>query len=121
VILEMPRRGVQSAKRDVHHVRKKWSDRERKSRRELGQNFLKDKRAARRIVAGSGVGKDDLVVEFGAGGGMLTRQLARVSRRVVAVECDPYWAMHLTERFSDDDNVQVVQGDALKVRLPEEP
>jgi 23S rRNA (adenine-N6)-dimethyltransferase len=117
----MPRRGKRSAKRNARHGRKKWSDEERKSRRELGQNFLKDRRVARRIVAESGVGKDDLVVEFGAGGGMLTRQLARASVRVVAVEYDPYWAAHLRERFSGDDNVRVVQEDVLTVRLPKEP
>lgn len=117
----MPRRDVRSAKRDVHDGRKKWSDKRRKSRRELGQNFLKDKRHAKRIVAESGVGKDDLVLELGAGGGILTRQLARVSRQVVAVEYDPYWAMHLRERFSDDDNVRVVQGDVLTASLPKEP
>jgi 23S rRNA (adenine-N6)-dimethyltransferase len=121
VILEMPRRDERCAKRNAHPGHKKWSDKERKSRRELGQNFLKDKRVAKRIVADSDVGKGDLVVEFGAGGGMLTRQLARASRRVVAVEYDPYWAMHLRERFSDDDNVRVMQGDALTVRLPKGP
>ncbi len=52
------------------------------------------------------------MVELGAGGGMLTRQLARVAGRVVAVEYDLYWALHLSERFSDD---------ALKADLPEEP
>ena len=52
---------------------------------------------------------------------MLTRQLARVSGQVVAVECDPYWVLHLKERFSDDGNVLVVDGDALKVKLPEGP
>jgi 23S rRNA (adenine-N6)-dimethyltransferase len=121
VILEMPRRDVRSAKRNAHPNHKKWSDKRRKSRRELGQNFLKDKRVAKRIVAESGVGKGDLVVELGAGGGLLTRQLARVSEQVVAVECDPYWAMQLREHFSDDDNVRVVEGDALTVRLPKEP
>jgi 23S rRNA (adenine-N6)-dimethyltransferase len=45
------------------------------------------------------VGRDNLVVELGAGGGMLTRQLARVAGRVVAVEYDPYWALRLRERF----------------------
>jgi len=117
----MLRRDLRSAKRNVHPGRKKWSDKRRKNRRELGQNFLKDKRVARWIVAEAGLGKDDLVVELGAGGGMLTRQLARASRRVVAVEYDPYWAMHLRERFSDDDHVRVVQGDALTVTLPKEP
>jgi 23S rRNA (adenine-N6)-dimethyltransferase len=52
---------------------------------------------------------------------MLTRQLARVARRVVVVEYDPYWALRLRERFSDDGNVLVVHENALKVELPEEP
>ena len=67
------------------------------------------------------MGKDYLVVELGAGGGMLTRQLARVAGRVVAVEYDPYWALRLRQRFSDDGNVLVVYEDALRVQLPEEP
>lgn len=107
--------------RRAKHGRSRWSDKQRKRRRELGQNFLKDRRIARRVVAESCVGKDDLVVEFGAGGGMLTRQLARTARQVVAVEYDPYWATQLRERFSNDDNIRVVQGDALTVRLPKEP
>ena len=114
----MPQRGKRAAKPNAHPGRDNWSDRRKKSRRELGQNFLKDKRVAKRIVAESGVGKDELVVELGAGGGMLTRQLARASRQVIAVECDPYWAMHLRKRFSNDENVRVVQGDALTVTLP---
>lgn len=117
----MSRSGGRSTKRSAHRGHKKCSDKERKRRRELSQNFLKHRRVAKRIVAESGVGKDDLVVELGAGGGMLTRQLARVAREVVAVECDPRWAMHLGKRFSDDDRVRVVQGDALTVRLPGEP
>jgi 16S rRNA (adenine1518-N6/adenine1519-N6)-dimethyltransferase len=68
----MPRRDEPRAK----HDRVGWSKEQRKRRRELGQNFLRDKRVARRVVAESGVGEGDLVVELGAGGGMLTRQLA---------------------------------------------
>lgn len=113
----MPRRDERRAKQG----RSQWSEQQRRRRRELGQNFLKDERVARRVVAESGVGKGDLVVELGAGGGMLTRQLARAARRVVAVEYDPYWAARLRDRFSGDDNVRVVQGDALTVGLPKEP
>lgn len=117
----MPRSGGRSTKNDVNQVREKWSGKERRSRRELSQNFIRDRWIAHRIVAESGAGRDDLVVEFGAGGGMLTGELARVAGQVVAVEYDPYWAMHLQERFSDRGNVLVVQGDALKVKLPESP
>ena len=106
---------------DTTRGKKEWDGDRRRSRRELGQNFLKDRRIARRIVAESGVGKDDLVVELGAGGGRLTCQLAKVAGLVVAVEYDPYWAQRLRERFADDGNVLVVHEDALKVELPEEP
>ncbi|HEX6710897.1 MAG TPA: 23S ribosomal RNA methyltransferase Erm [Rubrobacter sp.] len=115
----MPRRDY--AKYDADHGRERWSSKRRRSRRELGQNFLKDGRIARCIVRESGAGRNDLVVELGAGGGMLTRQLARVSGKVVAVECDPYWVLHLKERFSEDDNVLIIRDDALQVKLPEEP
>ena len=67
------------------------------------------------------MGGEDLVVELGAGGGILTRELARVAGRVVAVELDPYWATRLQERFYMDGNVRVVRDDALKAKLPDEP
>jgi 23S rRNA (adenine-N6)-dimethyltransferase len=121
VILKMSQRGGQRTKRVAEHGRERWSSGQLKCRRELGQNFLKGKRVARRIVAESGVGKGDLVVELGAGGGILTRQLARVARGVVAVEYDPYWAARLEKRFLGDDNVRVVRADALAVRLADEP
>src|SRR5918997_1905526 len=115
----MSQRDEPRAKHGARHGR--WSKKQRKNRRELGQNFLKEKRVAKRIVAACGVGKDDLVVEFGAGGGMLTRQLARGCREGVGVEYDPYWALQLKERFSDQGNVRVMQEDALTTKLPDEP
>jgi 23S rRNA (adenine-N6)-dimethyltransferase len=117
----MRRRYGRYEKHDTKYKREKWDGDRRRIRRELGQNFLEDRRTARRIVAESGVEGNDLVVELGAGGGMLTRQLARVAGRVVAVEYDPDWVLRLRERFSDDDNVLVVYADALKVSFPEEP
>jgi 23S rRNA (adenine-N6)-dimethyltransferase len=117
----MQRRDRRPTERQTGRSKEEWDGDWRRSRRELGQNFLKDRRIARRIVAESGVGKNDLVVELGAGGGMLTRQLARAAGRVVAVEYDPYWALRLSERFSDDANVLVLHEDALKVELPKEP
>ena len=64
------------------------------------------------------VGRDDVVVDLGAGPGRLTVELARVARRVVAVELDPRWADRLRGRW---DNVAVVEGDATELRLPAEP
>jgi 23S rRNA (adenine-N6)-dimethyltransferase len=111
-----------SGRRSEQNARHKTGNyRRRSSRRELGQNFLRDERTARRIVDESGVRRDDLVIEIGAGGGMLTRQLARTAGRVVAVECDPFWVARLKERFSAYGNVLVVRADARELELPEEP
>src|SRR3712207_5571795 len=117
----MSRRGERHTARGADRKREEWSDEQRKWRRQLGQNFLKDKQVARRIVEVAGVDNDDLIVEIGAGGGMLTRRLARVAREVIAVEYDPHWFGHLKERFSGDGHVRVVCADALRVELPREP
>ena len=58
-------------------------------RAELGQHFLAGNRLAAGLVEQAEVGPDDLVVEIGAGTGVLTEALARRAGRVVAVERDP--------------------------------
>lgn len=108
-------------RRSADQKRGVWDQQRRKIRRELGQNFLKDKRTAREIVRAAGVTDEDLVVEFGAGAGMLTRSLSERARRVVAVEYDPLWAASLGQSFAADERVEVVAADALSVPLPEEP
>ncbi|MFC3994300.1 ErmE/ErmH/ErmO/ErmR family 23S rRNA (adenine(2058)-N(6))-methyltransferase [Nocardiopsis sediminis] len=68
-------------------------------RRALSQNFLTDTGLARALVRTSGVGPGDLVVEIGAGEGMITRFLAPACRRVIAYEIDPVLAAGLSRRF----------------------
>lgn len=93
----------------------------REMRRSMQQNFLRDESLARRIVRDANIGAGDTVVEFGAGAGMLTRLLSRRAGRVLAVEYDPHWAGHLEKRFAGDENVEVMNDDALSVELPGEP
>jgi 23S rRNA (adenine-N6)-dimethyltransferase len=73
---------------------------------------------AAELVRDACLGADDVVVDLGAGSGRLTAELARVARRVVAVELDPRWARRLRGRWP---NVEVVEGDAAAVPLPQEP
>jgi 23S rRNA (adenine-N6)-dimethyltransferase len=87
----------------------------RRARRGLSQNFLRSSRLAEGIVRGLDVRPDELVVEIGAGDGRLTAPLARLTRRVIAIELDPNLAAKLRRRFD------VVEGDALTVPLPREP
>ena len=57
-------------------------------KRSLGQNFLTDDALFEQLVALSGVGKGDAVLEIGAGAGGMTRALSAACRQVVAVEVD---------------------------------
>lgn len=112
------RRAEAREKRQVH---KNAHEPRRDMRRTMQQNFLRDESAARKIVKAANVEPGDTVVEFGAGAGMLTRPLSRKAGCVLAVEYDPHWAEHLEKRFARDKNVEIVNGDALSVELPEEP
>ena len=62
----------------------------------------------------------DLVVDLGAGHGVLTSALLDAGARVVAVELHPARAELLRERFADAA-VTVVRADVATVRLPRQP
>jgi 23S rRNA (adenine-N6)-dimethyltransferase len=93
----------------------------RARRRELGQHDLIDRRAVDRLVRGAAVAGGDLVVDVGAGHGSITEALVQHGARVVAIELDRARAARLGERYATQPAVRVVQGDALRVRLPRRP
>ena len=66
----------------------------------LGQNFLRDEQAIRRIVAALGECSDRTVVEIGPGMGAITRELAARAGRVLALEYDRALASRLTAELS---------------------
>ena len=90
-------------------------------RAELGQHFLAGGRLAAELVERAGVGSGDLVVEIGAGTGVLTEALARRAGRVVAVEYDPRLAERTRSRLAGYPNVRVVTADARTLRAPRRP
>jgi 16S rRNA (adenine1518-N6/adenine1519-N6)-dimethyltransferase len=85
--------------------------------RELGQHFLVDENILG--VAGrlADLQPDDIVLEVGAGLGVLTAYLAERVRLVHAVELDRGLEPHLRERLTGYDNVELVMGDALTLPL----
>jgi 16S rRNA (adenine1518-N6/adenine1519-N6)-dimethyltransferase len=84
------------------------------ARKGLGQHFLVDQAALRVITEAAELTPDDTVVEVGPGLGVLTEELARMAGRVVAIEIDPRIASILTERFSLQSNVTIVNDDVLR-------
>ncbi|MGC4962453.1 16S rRNA (adenine(1518)-N(6)/adenine(1519)-N(6))-dimethyltransferase RsmA [Gordonia sp. DT101] len=86
----------------------------------LGQNFVHDANTVRRIVAESGVGADDIVLEVGPGLGSLTLALLGTAGRVIAVEIDPTLAGRLPaiiEEYAPGqaESFEVITADAMSV------
>jgi 16S rRNA (adenine1518-N6/adenine1519-N6)-dimethyltransferase len=79
----------------------------------LGQNFLVDADACRRVVAALGNIAQDAVLEIGPGQGALTRLLARAAGHLTLVEYDPALAATLTAEFAAFANTDVRHADIL--------
>jgi 16S rRNA (adenine1518-N6/adenine1519-N6)-dimethyltransferase len=86
-------------------------------KKSLGQNFLVDQAAARRIVAAADLSSAETVLEIGPGLGALTRLLAQAAARVVAVELDQRLIPVLEHELSDLSNVRLIHGDILELEL----
>lgn len=84
----------------------------------MGQNFLIDQRVPEEIAAASGCGRENGVLEIGPGIGPLTAQLAARAGRVLAVELDRKLLPVLAETLKDFSNVEITQGDILKLDIP---
>ncbi len=85
----------------------------------LGQNFLCEESIPVAIAEGAGVDKDTCVIEVGPGVGALTKELLVRADRVTAIELDKRLPALLNETVGDFDNFSLVEGDILKVNLPE--
>ena len=89
--------------------------------RPRGRHALRSRAFADDLVRDAGVDPGLLVLDLGAGGGVLTRALADSGARVRAVELDPAACRQLRARFGDDPRVAVIERDASSLPLPDEP
>lgn len=88
-----------------------------KFKKRLGQNFITDPGILNKIVDVAEITKDDLVIEVGPGLGTLTKAIAIRAGRVISIEIDKDLIPILQDTLGDVDNVEVVEGDALKLNL----
>jgi 16S rRNA (adenine1518-N6/adenine1519-N6)-dimethyltransferase len=88
----------------------------------LGQHFLKDQKILRKITEALELKPGKEVLEIGPGHGELTEEV--VSRfkalgindyKLIAIEKDRDLAEYLKEKFAANENVEIIQGDALEV------
>ena len=83
-----------------------------------GRHALRSRAFADELVRCARVEPDDLVLDLGAGRGIITAALRDAGARVVAVELDDDLTVALRDRFAE---VRVIHGDATRVALPREP
>ncbi|MFH1562348.1 MAG: 16S rRNA (adenine(1518)-N(6)/adenine(1519)-N(6))-dimethyltransferase RsmA [Nitrospirota bacterium] len=85
----------------------------------LGQHFLVDNHVLNQIITAAELSKDDVVLEIGAGMGILTTQLVPLTAKVVAIEIDPVLINILRSELAGYENVILIKDDILKVNLSE--
>lgn len=77
-----------------------------RAKKSLGQNFLMHARIAERIALSAGLTPKMPVFEIGPGTGMLTRELLKLTRRVIALEAD----QELFQKLKFDFNQEIKSG-----------
>ena len=87
-----------------------------KRKPKLGQNFLADHSAAKRIVDALGDVSNRTVIEIGPGRGMLTDFLVRRARKVIGIELDRVLAAQLRMRYATLKNVEILESDFVTVK-----
>lgn len=83
----------------------------------LGQNFIINPSVCPKMAEMSGADENTGVIEIGTGVGVLTAELAKRAKKVVAIELDTRLLPVLEETLSDFDNIEIVNADVMKIDL----
>lgn len=85
----------------------------------LGQNFLIDADVCPNMAQNLNADDKTGVLEIGPGIGVLTKELCKVAKKVVAVELDKRLLPVLGETLGEFDNLEIVNGDVMELDLKE--
>lgn len=86
----------------------------------VSQNFITSSSLVQKLINLSSITSQDTVYDIGAGKGIISSELAKVAKKVVAVEFDYALSQELKQKFSDSLVVNVINEDFLKLPLPKE-
>ena len=93
------------------YILKKYSI---KAKRSLGQNFLVDYNIISKIISSADLEPNDIILEIGPGLGILTKELAKRAKKVLAVEKDDKLCVILKQELKDYPNIEIINADILK-------
>ncbi|MEM3695323.1 MAG: 16S rRNA (adenine(1518)-N(6)/adenine(1519)-N(6))-dimethyltransferase RsmA [Candidatus Bathyarchaeia archaeon] len=88
-------------------------------KKRLGQNFMVNQSTFQLIAEHACLTKNDAVLDIGAGLGFLTKFLAERCEKVLAVEFDSKLLKVLRGQLKAHTNVEIIEGDILKVPVPQ--
>jgi len=74
----------------------------------LGQNFLVDREAVKKIIEAADLKLEDVILEVGPGLGVLTQELAKKVEKVIGIEKDPKMIEILQKTLKDSKNIEIV-------------
>ena len=122
-------------------IKKILKEKDIKALKSLGQNFLVDEKVLNKIVQTAELGRNDLAIEIGPGLGVLTRELSKKCRQVIAIEKDKKLVELLEKEFTQDGStglkpqwsqrvispldkkrlgkIKIINDDILKINLEE--
>ena len=106
--LEVPKKGIMTTVREI------LTDHGIRPLKRLGQSFLEDRNSINKIIRISNIQEDDIIVEIGAGVGLMTEAIAKQARKVIALDIDPRMVGILKKRMAPYRHVDIVQADVLE-------
>ncbi len=86
--------------------------------KELGQNFLINKKTVSKIILESNIKTTQSILEIGPGLGALTEDLVKKSNQIYAYEIDSVLFSYLSSKFSNYENLKLYNEDILKAKIP---
>lgn len=88
---------------------------------DLGQHFLVDEAVLNAIVEAGDIQPTDHIVEVGPGVGVLTKHLLEKAAQVTAIELDKRMIFPLRTYTDYNENLNIINENALQVAMPTEP
>ena len=86
-----------------------------KTKKRLGQNFLINPDVIEAIIDEANITQEDTVIEIGPGVGVVTEQLIKHAKKVIAIELDEEAIRELKKLNAD--NLEIIHQDILKTKF----
>lgn len=102
---------------NIGELKRLWEENGFRPNKKLGQNFLIDKNIRDKILSFLPVDTKGIVVEIGAGFGVMSFEAADRCGRLYAVEKDKKICGIMEAQFRQKENLELVQGDILDLDI----